>query len=119
MSGPSVALPEYRLLEADPAACRLELRIASSLPYFEGHFSSTPVLAGIVQLGWVIELAHRHLGTPRAVGHIGPLKFHRTITPETSVVAELRLQQREQLLFRITSQSNVHASGTLHFEAAP
>jgi len=56
------------------------LRVPEALECWPGHFPARAILPGVLQLGWVVELAARWLGPTRVVGIEG-LKFKRPIGP--------------------------------------
>ncbi len=49
--------PEFRVLEASATKARVEILVAASSPFFEGHFPDLPILPGVAQIDWMIWLS--------------------------------------------------------------
>jgi hypothetical protein len=111
--------PIARLVASDTQRAVLELRVPRQLLYFEGHFSGMPILAGVVQVDWVIRYGRECFNLPPEFRAIHALKFHRLIVPEIPLELELIHEPAKSCLaFRITSQRGCHASGRILFGAA-
>jgi acyl-CoA synthetase (AMP-forming)/AMP-acid ligase II len=112
-------LPLERLVEKNGQRAVFELVPPRDLLYFDGHFSGTPILAGVVQLDWVISYGRQCFDLPPLFRAIHALKFQRVIPPETPIILELVHEPaKSSLSFKITSQSGPHASGRVVFGAA-
>lgn len=99
-----------------PPSAELRLRIPSDLEYFKGHFPGTPVVAGIVQIKWAIELASRYLGAHGELIGIDALKFQHVMTPDLVVTLSLRWAQGDGTLqFSYQSDGARFSSGRLLF----
>jgi AMP-binding enzyme/AMP-binding enzyme C-terminal domain len=110
--------PRYRLLVRDDERAVLELIAPRDLVYFQGHFPTRPVLAGVVQIDWVIAFGRRYFQLPPQFRAIHALKFQRVIRPELPLRLELLHQPAKRTLsFAITSDSGSHASGRIIFGA--
>lgn len=68
----------------------LQLRLPLELQYFSGHFPHLPVLPGVVQLAWALELAAERLRTPRQCRRMDMLKFQRLLRPGDELQLQLR-----------------------------
>ncbi len=85
--------PTHALLLADDThddESRLQLRLPLELRHFSGHFPHLPVLPGVMQLAWALELAAERLGTPRQCRRIDMLKFQRLLRPGDELQLQLR-----------------------------
>jgi hypothetical protein len=112
-------LPLERLLERDAERALFELIAPRDLVYFDGHFSGAPILAGVVQLEWVISYGRQCFDLPPAFRAVHALKFQRVIPPETPIQLELVHERAtSSLSFKISSQAGPHASGRVLFGAA-
>jgi 3-hydroxymyristoyl/3-hydroxydecanoyl-(acyl carrier protein) dehydratase len=67
----------------------VRLHLPSDLPCFQGHFPGFPILAGVIQLDWVMRLAAAHFrcGHPSATDF--RIKFRRMITPASPLMLTL------------------------------
>ena len=91
----------------------------SDLLYFDGHFGDMPILAGVVQIEWVIAFGRRCFDLPPLFCAIHALKFQRVISPELPIILELVHDPFKSCLsFKISSQLGAHASGRIIFRAA-
>ena len=114
-------------LPKQPTECRVhkaeqhavfELIAPSNLLYFDGHFRDVPILAGVVQIEWVIDFGRRCFDLPPLFRAIHALKFHRVISPELPITLELAHDPLQSYLaFKISSHLGSHASGRIIFRA--
>jgi acyl-coenzyme A synthetase/AMP-(fatty) acid ligase/3-hydroxymyristoyl/3-hydroxydecanoyl-(acyl carrier protein) dehydratase len=112
-------LPLQRLLERNAERAVLELTAPSDLFYFEGHFPGVPILAGVVQIHWVIAYGRQCFDLPPVFRGIHALKFQRIITPEKPFTLELVHEPAKSCLsFKITSRIGTHSSGKVMFGAS-
>jgi 3-hydroxymyristoyl/3-hydroxydecanoyl-(acyl carrier protein) dehydratase len=115
---PLQVLPEASLTSRTSADAQLELRIASELAYFEGHFHGAPVLPGVAQIQWAIHFARAQFGVGDGFTRLEAIKFQRPIRPGT--VVRLSLQWRAELAslaFVYESDTGRHSSGRIIFAA--
>jgi 3-hydroxymyristoyl/3-hydroxydecanoyl-(acyl carrier protein) dehydratase len=82
-------LPEIEALERSNDRLRFRFVVSPTLPYFEGHFAEVPVLPGVVQIGWAIELARIHLPCSDRFRSLAAVKFTRVIQPQAAVTLDL------------------------------
>ncbi|MET0935805.1 MAG: hypothetical protein ABWX83_07445, partial [Luteibacter sp.] len=78
----------------------IELELPLDLACFAVHFPDAPVLPGVMQIGWALEMAATRLGTPTTCRGMDALKFQRLLRPGDRVELTLRHDA---------------ASGRLHF----
>jgi acyl-CoA synthetase (AMP-forming)/AMP-acid ligase II len=110
--------PRHRLLERDDGRAVLELIAPRDLLYFDGHFPGRPILAGFVQIDWVIAFGRRYFDLPPSFRGVHALKFQRVIPPELPVRVEMIHEPAKYALsFKITSDIGTHASGRVIFGA--
>jgi acyl-coenzyme A synthetase/AMP-(fatty) acid ligase/3-hydroxymyristoyl/3-hydroxydecanoyl-(acyl carrier protein) dehydratase len=112
-------LPLQRLLEKDGQRAVIELTAPRDLFYFDGHFPGVPILAGVVQIDWVIACGRQYFELPRVFRGIHALKFQRIIAPEKPFTLELVHEPaKSSLSFKITSREGTHTSGRVMFGAS-
>lgn len=110
--------PEARLLSRDASQAALMLEVAASLPYFDGHFSSAPILPGVTQIEWAIRFGRELFPLPPHFLRMEAIKFQHIIQPGGTVRLELVFNpERDNLSFKLLSASGTHASGRIVFGA--
>ncbi len=98
----------------DPPVAELVLEIPPDLAYFRGHFPGAPVLPGVVQLAWSLELAKRYLRLTGDLRGIEALKFRQVIRPEARVTLTLTFAEKTgKLHFSYESDQGPHSSGRI------
>jgi len=109
--------PEIVSESIDSNRAELEIRAPATLLYFQGHFPDEPVLPGVVQLHWAIQIARERLVLKPSFHGIEALKFHRIIEPEASITLVVEaLDAGSKLKFSYTSQPGMHSQGRVLFE---
>ena len=112
-------LPLQRLLERDAQRAVIELTAPGDLFYFDGHFPGVPILAGVVQIQWVITCGRQCFDLPPVFRGIHALKFQRIIGPDKPFTLELLHEPiTSSLSFKIISPVGTHASGKVMFGAS-
>lgn len=112
-------LPLQRLLERDAQRAVLELTAPADSLYFDGHFPGVPILAGLVQIQWVITCGRQCFDLPPVFCGIHALKFRRIIGPDRPFMLELLHDPIKSCLsFKITSPIGTHTSGKVMFRAS-
>jgi 3-hydroxymyristoyl/3-hydroxydecanoyl-(acyl carrier protein) dehydratase len=102
------------------ADAALDLVVPHDLAYFVGHFPATPVVAGVVQIKWAVELARRYLGVGGTFAGMEALKFQHVMTPGTRVTLTLQyVAARGKLHFAFQSDLARYSSGRLLLRATP
>jgi 3-hydroxymyristoyl/3-hydroxydecanoyl-(acyl carrier protein) dehydratase len=113
-----IVLPEIRATERSEHGVRLQLNVPADLLYFDGHFPEVPLLPGVVQITWAIELARKHL---RAIGTfkaLSAVKFTRVIQPGSIVWLTLEYTQAKgQLDFAYELDGRPCSNGSALFDA--
>ncbi|HXV84604.1 MAG TPA: AMP-binding protein, partial [Candidatus Binatia bacterium] len=109
-------LPLQRLLQKSGQRAVLELTAPSNLFYFAGHFPGKPILAGVVQIDWVIACGRQCFDLPPVFLGIHGLRFQRIIAPGKPFTLELVHEPAQSCLsFKITSSVGIHSSGRVMF----
>lgn len=100
----------------DPAHACIELPLDASLAVFDGHFSQAPILPGVAQLDWAVQLAREAFPLPARFLRMEALKFQRVARPGDRIRLDLEwLAERSTLVFRYVSEHGPHASGRVVF----
>jgi 3-hydroxymyristoyl/3-hydroxydecanoyl-(acyl carrier protein) dehydratase len=109
--------PEIVRESIAPTRAEFEINVPEELYYLQGHFPQQPILPGVIQIHWAIQLAASRLGVKPLFSGIEALKFHRVIKPLTPL--KLTLEQAEKtgkLHFSYLSDLGVHSQGRIVFE---
>jgi len=111
--------PQWRVIESNEVAVKLEVSIPADLYYFDGHFPEAPILPGVVQVDWAIAIGRRYFALPLYFRAVNALKFQHVIQPGNVVTLELAHDpEKSSLNFRYLSALGQHASGRILFAAA-
>jgi len=94
----------------------LDLRVPADLEYFTGHFPGAPVLPGVVQIDWCVQLARDRLALPGAFRGLEQVKFLAPIGPDARITLRLALRG-ERLRFGYLSKKDKHSLGMIVFGA--
>lgn len=112
-------MPHKRLVERDALRAVFALEAPSDLLYFDGHFPQTPILPGVAQVEWAMQLARECFTLPPQFCGMHALKFQRVIRPAMPFSLEmLHDPAKGSVVFRYFSTEGSHASGRLMFGAA-
>ena len=114
-------MPAISELALDPGLRSMTFRflVPHDLPVLGGHFPGVPIVPGIMQVGWAVELARAHaLVTGRCTG-IVTAKFRRLLLPGMQIDASLESGSRSgQLQFRFQCGGDVVSTGRLQFSGS-
>lgn len=109
-------LPHMAVVEQGADRVLLSVNAPADLFYFEGHFTDTPILPGVVQLDWAIHYARVHFTLAPAFAGMQALKFQQVIRPDEPVTLELLHDAvKSSINFRYFSRAGQHASGRIMF----
>ncbi len=87
--------------------------------WFKGHFDQAPILSGVAQIDWVMEMAQVYLGIVSPFQGVEVLKFQQVIQPGDQLVMELEYQvEKSRLVFAIRSNGPC-SSGRILLTGAP
>jgi 3-hydroxymyristoyl/3-hydroxydecanoyl-(acyl carrier protein) dehydratase len=112
-------LPQIDVVEHTPEGVRLRFMIPGDLVYFDGHFPDVPLLPGVVQIGWALELARRHVAEPAGLERfreLSAVKFMRVMQPGAAVSLTLAYAASDrELAFEYRTGEHACSSGRLRF----
>ncbi|ARP81171.1 hypothetical protein CAL12_10180 [Bordetella genomosp. 8] len=114
--------PDARLLSTsdnpnDPDGVR-ELRLSMEVPldlvHFNGHFADMPVVPGVAQIEWAMDLARRHVRPDLGFHGMEVLKFQRLARPGDPLELTLAWHpSRSKLYFEFRSSGQPCSSGRI------
>ncbi|QJI32361.1 AMP-binding protein [Pseudomonas sp. ADAK18] len=97
----------------------LQLAIPPDLAYFSGHFPQTPVLPGVVQVDWALNLGQQLLDLPGKFAAMEVLKFQQLVRPDDRIELHLRFdRERSKLYFVYRNDTAACSSGRIVLEVA-
>jgi 3-hydroxymyristoyl/3-hydroxydecanoyl-(acyl carrier protein) dehydratase len=89
-----------------------QLEVPRDLVYLDGHFAAQPLVAGVVELRWLLEAAFDLLGHTPRVSQFDVLKFPDVLLPGQHFNLRVeRSQAGDRLDFRLYAGQRVFASG--------
>jgi acyl-coenzyme A synthetase/AMP-(fatty) acid ligase/3-hydroxymyristoyl/3-hydroxydecanoyl-(acyl carrier protein) dehydratase len=92
----------------------LQLSVPPDLAYFSGHFPKAPVLPGVVQVEWALDLARQLLNLAGAFAGMEVLKFQQLVRPGDEVQLHLRFDaERGKLYFAYRNATATCSSGRI------
>jgi 3-hydroxymyristoyl/3-hydroxydecanoyl-(acyl carrier protein) dehydratase len=112
---PGLVLDPQRLSrDAGDGWLEMRLRVPEDLSYLQGHFDEFPVVAGVVQLQWISELASELLGRPAVIRRMEQIKFHQVMQPGQAFSARLEHDPaRSRISYVLQDGDRRFASGRL------
>jgi acyl-coenzyme A synthetase/AMP-(fatty) acid ligase/3-hydroxymyristoyl/3-hydroxydecanoyl-(acyl carrier protein) dehydratase len=97
----------------------LQLAVPPDLAYFSGHFPRAPVLPGVVQVEWALNLGQQLMNLPEKFAGMEVLKFQQLVRPGDEVQLHLRFDPaRGKLYFAYRNETATCSSGRILLEAA-
>ncbi|MDQ3201554.1 MAG: acyl-CoA synthetase family protein [Pseudomonadota bacterium] len=97
----------------------LQIAVPPDLAYFSGHFPQTPVLPGVVQVDWALNLAQRLMALPGKFAGMEVLKFQQLVRPGDEIQLHLRFDaSRNKLYFSYRNETATCSSGRILLEYA-
>jgi acyl-coenzyme A synthetase/AMP-(fatty) acid ligase len=98
---------------------RLRMEVPLDLAHFNGHFAQTPVVPGVVQIEWAMDLARRYLSADLGFHGMEALKFQRLARPGDPLDLTLTWNPgRAKLYFEYRSSDQPCSSGRILTAAA-
>jgi 3-hydroxymyristoyl/3-hydroxydecanoyl-(acyl carrier protein) dehydratase len=119
LQAPRTLLPERLSQRQADGQWLLELEVPLDLAHFTGHFPQTPVLPGVVQIDWVLAIAHELMPLPPRFAGMEVLKFQQLARPGDRLQLTLRFDaERGKLHFAYRHGDKACSSGRILLEPA-
>ena len=121
LQAPRTRQPERLALQWKDDHWQIELRVPLDLAHFSGHFPRTPVLPGVVQIEWAMDLARELIDDlPPRFGGMEVLKFQQLARPGDRLQLSLRFdRERGKLYFSYHNDDKPCSSGRILLGAQP
>jgi 3-hydroxymyristoyl/3-hydroxydecanoyl-(acyl carrier protein) dehydratase/acyl-CoA synthetase (AMP-forming)/AMP-acid ligase II len=94
-------------------------RVPNTLSCFAGHFPGDPVLPGVLQLDWAMELGSELLETSLRVAKVQSLKILDPLRPGDCFRIRVHADRDAKLRFRIWSERGEHSKGCVALKDDP
>ena len=92
----------------------LQLSVPPDLAYFSGHFPKAPVLPGVVQVEWALNLGRQLLNLTGPFAGMEVLKFQQLVRPGDGIQLHLRFDpERSKLYFAYRNDTATCSSGRI------
>ncbi|POA46460.1 AMP-binding protein [Pseudomonas sp. MPR-ANC1] len=92
----------------------LQLSVPPDLAYFSGHFPKAPVLPGVVQVEWALDLGRQLLNLTSPFAGMEVLKFQQLVRPGDEIQLHLRFDpERSKLYFAYRNDTATCSSGRI------
>lgn len=109
-----MAPPISRLQKTGPHSLIAELDLQPEQSCFAGHFDGWPVLAGVVQVDWVIRLAQQQLGCEQPFLGLRSIKFQQLIRPPRRVSLSIDYDPAQGLIrFSYRQEEQILSGGVV------
>lgn len=96
----------------------LQLAVPPDLAYFSGHFPQAPVLPGVVQVEWALQLGQQLMDLPPKFAGMEVLKFQQLVRPGDEIQLHLRYDPaRGKVYFAYRNETATCSSGRILLEA--
>ncbi|MED7665811.1 AMP-binding protein [Pseudomonas moraviensis subsp. stanleyae] len=106
--------PEVLEQSASDGEWSLQLCVPPDLAYFSGHFPKAPVLPGVVQVEWALNLGRQLLKLDGAFAGMEVLKFQQLVRPGDEIQLHLRFDaERSKLYFAYRNATATCSSGRI------
>ena len=106
--------PEVLEQSASDGEWNLQLSVPPDLAYFSGHFPKAPVLPGVVQVEWALNLGRQLLNLDGAFAGMEVLKFQQLVRPGDEIQLHLRFDaERGKLYFTYRNDTATCSSGRI------
>jgi acyl-coenzyme A synthetase/AMP-(fatty) acid ligase len=108
--------PDVKSVHRADTEVKIELTVPRNLFWLRGHFPGYPVLPGVAQLHWAVEMARDHLGLSGSVTQIYQLKFRTVIRPEDDLTVTIRhIPEKSRIQFEYRRGDELCSTGQVGF----
>lgn len=107
--------PRILAVKQSPDSITARLSVDPDLKCFNGHFPSEPVLPGIIQTHWAVQIARAAFDFSLQPQRIKRLKFKQVVVPPQQLDLVLSREKHDEVQFAFTSTIGKHSEGRLVF----
>jgi len=110
-------LPEFIVTQQSDNGFKLTFTLQPQDPCFAGHFEQLPVLAGVIQVGWVFDFAEQILQQRFDFLGLASNKFLQLVRPPVSLQLAVQYQREHgRLKFVYRLPSGVCSRGAINVQ---
>lgn len=95
---------------------QLKLTIDEDLFWFQGHFDQYPILAGVVQVDWVIHYFHQFINSEKIFDGLVNVKFQQPIIPHEEILLTIEYEQEKNYLIFQYEAQDVKSKGKMRLK---
>lgn len=95
---------------------QLKLRIDEDLFWFNGHFDQYPILAGVVQVDWVIHYFHQFMSSNKVFDGLVNVKFQQPIIPNEEIILTIEHEKDKNYLLFQYEAKDVKSKGRMRLK---
>lgn len=102
------------LIQMQEATMNTSIMITEESHWFSGHFPDNPILPGVAQLKYVVDLISSYYGTNLHIGGLSRVKFRKIVHPGELLNIEVTpTDKKNHYIFSLTSGNEDVCSGRM------
>jgi 3-hydroxymyristoyl/3-hydroxydecanoyl-(acyl carrier protein) dehydratase len=106
------ALPQLLSEVVADNQLRCSVALVEDAPCFVGHFPGLPVLAGVIQVDWALQLAAKLGFDASGFSGIPRVKFKNIARPPLTLEIAVERKSATDFRFRVSSEQGLHSEGS-------
>lgn len=115
MLGP-IRDPKIISINVENTSAVIHLSVPEELAYLEGHFSGHPIVPGIVQLHWVVNLSKEIWGITGEIEEVSQIKFSKLMRPLEGFDLKIEHNFKDSLIkYSYKNNENQYSSGRFKY----
>ena len=94
----------------------MKLIIEPDLFWFKGHFEKYPILAGVVQVDWVIHYFHEFMNADKIFDGLVNVKFQQPIIPNEEIILSIEYGKEKNYVTFQYEANDVKSKGKMRLK---
>ncbi|MDE0838613.1 MAG: AMP-binding protein, partial [Kiritimatiellae bacterium] len=104
--------------QVDDNAAHIKGRVPENLRFFDGHFDEIAIVAGVVQLHWVLALSEEIFGIEPEIERMDAVKFHSLMLSDEHFELDMKWDaEQRKLTFSFYAGDKNFSSGRMLFRS--
>lgn len=117
MLGP-IRDPKIVSIAVENTSAVICITVPEDLAYLEGHFAGHPIVPGIVQLHWVVNLSKEIWGISGEIVEVSPIKFSKLMRPRENFDIKIEHHFKESMIkYSYKNNENLYSSGRFKYDS--